>query len=626
MLDSFRKIAKTWFGKLLGAFLIVGLAGFGISNVIFDIGSDTVARVGDEEITTRQFQRAYNTQLNQFAQQTGQVPTAEQAVGMGIPSVVINQLAAEAAINELGENMGVGVSDDRLGKMLREDPSFAGTLGQFDRTNFLRVLQENGFTEAEYFDLQTRAARRQQLISGLFAGSAAPEAAQQLVSRYTGDTRTLDYFVVNAQAIEPVAEPTEEELAAYLMEHQTEFRTAETRTVDLVALSPEALAATKTVTDAEIAAEYERTEASRIRIERRQIKQVPLATEAQAGWFERGKTAGRSFDELLAETGLSATDLGTLTKAEVTDPQLAEAAFAIPEGDYVVIAGAGGKRVVTVSAVEPGGQITLEEAREEIRQQLALAQARNEYIDVLDQIEELRAAFQPLQQIAERFGLTVHPVTLTADGGQFAAVADIPETEHARVAAAVFAAEQEKLSPTISLGSNRNVWFDLKGVEPARDQALVEVRDAVTAALTAERTEAAVVAEVEKITERLRAGEAFADIAVSLNQFPILSQPLGRNGDGTTVLNKNVAAAAFAGGPNHFGSARNGDGDYVAFQVVEVAVADADATDATRTYVEEANRETLYGDFVNGLRDAAGIRINRQTFDQLIALDAATGQ
>lgn len=626
MLDSFRKIAKTWFGKLLGAFLIVGLAGFGISNVIFDIGSNTVARVGDEEITTREFQRAYNTQLNQFAQQTGQMPTAQDAIAMGVPTVVISRLASEAAINQLGQNMGIGVSDDRLGKMLREDPSFAGTLGQFDRTSFLRVLQQNGYTEAEYFALQTKAARRQQLVSGLFAGSAAPEAAQQLVSRYTGDTRTLDYFVVNAQAIGPVAEPTEEELAAYHTKHQAEFRTAETRTVDLLSLSPEALAATKTISDEEVAAEYERTKASRVRIERRQIKQVPLATEMQAGWFERGKAGGKSFDELLAETGLAATDLGTLTKAEVTDPQLAEAAFAIPQGDFVVIAGAGGKRVVTVSAIEPGGEITLEEARDEISQQLALAQARNEFVDILDQVEELRAAFQPLSQIAERFGLTVHPVTLTASGDELATVADVPETERGRVAATVFATERGKLAPTLSLGSNRNVWFDIKAVEPARDQTLDEVRDAVAAALTEERTQAAVAAEVEKITERLKAGEAFADIAVSLNQFPILSQPLSRSGDGTAVLNQDVAAAAFAGGPNHFGSARNGDGDYVVFQVVEVVAATTEPTDAARTFVEEASRETLYGDFVNGLRDAAGIRLNRQTFDQLIALDAATGQ
>ncbi|MDP1730251.1 MAG: SurA N-terminal domain-containing protein [Devosia sp.] len=626
MLDSFRNIAKTWFGKLLGAFLIVGLAGFGISNVIFDIGSNTVARVGEEEITTREFQRAYSNQLNRFAQQVGRVPTAQEAVAVGIPSMAINRLASEAAINQLGARLGIGVSDDRLGKMLREDPSFSGTLGQFDRTSFLRVLQQNGFTEAEYFNLQTKTARRQQLVSGLFGGSVAPQAAQELMARYGGDTRTIDYFAVNAQAIAPIAEPTEEELAAYVAEHQDQFRTAETRTVELLVLSPETLAAIKTIGEEDIAAEYERTKASRMRIERRQIRQAPLATEAQQGWFERGKAAGRSFEELVAETGLTVTELGMLEKARITDPQLAEAAFALAEGDFVVIQGVGGKRAITVSAIEPGGAITLDEAREEIRQSLALAQARSEYVDILDQVEELRATFQPLAQIAERFGFPLRPATLTASGAELAQVSEVPPADQPRVALAIFAGQQDRLAPTVSLGANRSVWFEIKGIEPARDQTLDEIRDQVAEAWTADMSEAAVLAEVEKIVERLKAGEAFGDVAMSLNQFPNLSQPLSRSGDGSTVLNQDVAAAVFAGGPDHFGSARDGDGDHVVFQVVEVTPAGEESFAAMRSFIEDASRETLYADFVNGLRDEAGIRINRQTFDQLIALDATTGQ
>ena len=625
MLDSFRKIANTWFGKLLGAILIVGLAGFGISNVITNIGSTTVAKVGDEEITAREFQRAYSSQLDQLAQRLGQSLTAEQAVGMGVPSVVIDQLSAQAAIDQFGAKMGIGVSDDRLGKMLREDPSFSGTLGQFDRTNFLRVLQQVGYTENEYFELQRRASRRQQLVSGLLADTVAPQAAQQLVARYSGDTRTLDYFVVNAQSILPVAEPTEEELAAYLAEHQAEFRTAETRTVDLVALTPEALAASKTITEEEIAAEYERTKASRTKAERRQIVQVPLTAEQEAQ-FAAGKQAGKTFDQMVAEAALTPTDLGMLAQSEVTDPQLAEAAFALAQGDFAVIPGIGGKRAVMVSAIEAGGATSLDEAREQIRQSLAITQARNELVDILDQIEELRAAFRPLTEIADRFGLALHSLEVTASGAELAEVAGLAEDARPRVAEAIFAASpDDKLVPTISLGANHHVWFDLKSVEPARDQTLAEVRDAVAAAWTAEKTEAALIAQGGAITERLKAGEAFADVAVSLNQFPILSQPLKRGGDGTNVLNQDVAAAAFSGGSGHFGSAKNSDGDYVLFQVVDVTPA-AETPPTIRSYLEQANQQSLFDDFIAGVRDEAGLRIYRQVLDQLIGLDATTGQ
>ncbi len=623
MLNALRKIAQTWFGKVLGAVLIVGLAGFGIYDVIFQFGANTVATVAGEDVTVRDFQRAYDLQMNALAQQIGRLPTNEEALAFGLPSVVLNRLGSEAAINKLGKDLGIGVSEQRLGKLVREDPSFSGTLGAFDPANFARVLQQNGFTEKEYIDLQTNAARRQQLASGLFGGSPTPQAAINLISRYQGDKRTVDYFVLNAQGLPEVAAPTEEELAAYLAENQTQYRTKESRTVDLLVLTPQVIAATKTIPDQEIAAEYERTKQSRIKVEKRTIKQIALKTPQQEKWFELGKASGKRIGELLVETGLAFSDLGTLSKAEISDGSLAEAAFGLAVDDYAVIEGIGGKRVITVSAIDAGGQVSLEESRDQIAQQLALTQARNEFTDVLDQIEELRAAFRPLADIAERFGLPTQTVAVTVGGSE---LADVAEADRAKVATAIFAAEQGDLAPTVTLGSNSNVWFDLKSIEAARDQTLDEVRDALTAAWTQKKTDEAITAEVDKIMQQLRDGTPFADIAVALNQFPILSQPLTRDGDGTNVLNQAVAQQIFSGGPVHFGSAVNGDGDQVIFQVVDVTVAtSAEATPASVKFVEDSTRDALYADFVAGLRDKAGLQLNQQALTQLLALDT-TGQ
>src|SRR5690606_861023 len=129
--------------------LLIGLTGFGVSGVILDFGSSTVAHVGSAEVTAREFQRAYNDDLNRVARQIGQVPGPQQALALGVPSGTLSRLASEAAINQLAENMGLGVSEDRLSLMLRQDPTFSGTLGQFDRASFVRVLQQMGYTEAE---------------------------------------------------------------------------------------------------------------------------------------------------------------------------------------------------------------------------------------------------------------------------------------------------------------------------------------------------------------------------------------------------------------------------------------------------------------------------------------------
>lgn len=626
MLEGFRAISRTWFGKILGAFLIVGLAGFGISNVLLDLGSNKVASVGNQEISVRSFQREYQNRLNQFAQQIGRVPTNEEGVALGVPSMVLTQLGAEAALNQMGENMGIGVSDARLSKMLREDPSFGDILGKFDPQNFTRVLQASGYTEEEYFDLQRNAARRQQVAQGLFIGSPVPNAAIELVNRYGTDKRTVDYFTLGAgNLMVDVPAPTEDDLAAYLKANQQTYRTKETRTVDVLALTVDTLAATKTFTDEEIAAEYEATKDQRVKIERRTIQQVPLATDAQKDAFENGKAAGKTFAQLLTETGLTASDVGTLAQADITDADLATAAFGLAQGDFTVIPGVGGQRVVTVTAIEPGGQIPLEEAKKAIRADLAEKAARAEYTDILDQVEELRAAFQPLSQIAERFKLPMTEVKVTDGAPELSTVPAIPADQYGRISTAIFGATVGKLPPTVSISGNNNVWFDLKTVDEARDQTLDEVRDLVTTAWTNEKTEAAVQAEVDKALEQLKSGTAFGDVAASLNQFPQLSQPFARAGEQTPPIDQAVAAAAYAGGEGHIGSAVNGEGDHVVFQVVEIVSDETKLAEDAGGYIAGTRQNTLYSDFMGGLRDTMGMQINQKALTQLLALDQ-TGQ
>jgi peptidyl-prolyl cis-trans isomerase D len=282
-----------------------------------------------------------------------------------------------------------------------------------------------------------------------------------------------------------------------------------------------------------------------------------------------------------------------------------------------------GKRAVTVTAIEPGGEISLAEAHDTIAKNLALAQAKAEYADVLDQIEELRASFKPLSEIATRFKIPLTTVSVTATGAELASIPAITEENRTKVATAIFAAEADKLEPTVQLGATNNVWFDLNSTEAARDKTLDEVRDAVRSAWIDEKTNAEIVAKVDTILGKLKAGTPFADVAAAEDQFPQLSQPLTRAGDGTPILNAAVANEAFDGGEGHFGSAVNGDGDHIVFHVVEVQAVTETADEKTRKFVEESMRDDLYGAFVTGVRDDAGLRINAPAVTQAVSVMTA---
>ncbi|WP_375597424.1 SurA N-terminal domain-containing protein [Devosia sp. Naph2] len=618
MLDGLRDFAKSWPGKILGAFLLVGVAGFGINNVIVDLGSNTVARVGDEEINSREFLRAYQSQANRIAQQMGSVPTASQAEAMGLPTAVILGLSEGAALDTLSTQFGLGVSEKRLAQLLREDPSFHGTLGTFEPALFSQVLQSAGWTEAEYFEARSAEAQRDQITAALFADADMPEVAAGLINDYAMATRTIDYITLSETSIETPPAPTEDELAAYLAEHQSDFRTVETRKVKLLDLSLASLAETKDISEAAIEAEYEATKASLTTPERRSIEQVSLTTPELQAQFEAGLAAGTDFGTLVEEAGLTPSSLGTLTEGEITDSRLATAAFGLPEGGFAIIGGIGGQRAVHVAAIETSREPTLEEARDDIAARLAQAEARDEINDILDQIEELRAAFQPIEQIAERFGLPVYEADVTAGGAELSVLPNLAAEDRSRVAQAIFAAQPDRLIPSIPLSGSAHLWFDLEEINPARDQTLEEVRSEVEAAIAQERVDAALAARAEEIVGRLENGEALADIGFELSAFPQLSAPFTRFGSEDGLVDGTVASAAFAGGPDHVGAVRNESGEQIVFQVVDAAAPVTPLDEIALESLSAEARAGLRAEFVAAVREDAGLRINQQVLNQLL--------
>ena len=409
-------------------------------------------------------------------------------------------------------------------------------------------------------------------------------------------------------------------MEAYLQEHQLEFRTVETRNVKLLNLSLATLAATKTFDDARIEAEYEQLKASLTTPERRTIQQVVLATPELQAKFEEGRTAGTDFATLVAEAGLTPSTLGTFSREQVTDTTLAQAAFGLEEGDFAIISGVGGQRAIHVSSIQPENQQTLEQARPAIIERLGTAEARNEINDVLDQIEELRAAFQPLEDIGARFGLPVYDVALTANGGALSVMPSVSPADYSRISQAIFNAQEGKLTPAVSLGGNAHVWYDLESIEPARDQTLDEVRDAVKSAIVNERTNNALLDLSREIVARLDEGEQLADIAVELNTFPQISSPFTRFGSTDGSIDPTVAAAVFARGPEAAGSVVSETGEFMVFQVVDNGAGDPIEAEAIEALDTEA-KNSLYAEFVAALRNDAGLRVNEQAMRQLLVLN-----
>ena len=616
MLDGLRNFARTWPGKILGGFVLIGLAGFGISGVLTGSSFNTIAKVGDEEISTVQFQRNYNIQLNNMAEQVGSTPTSEQAIALGIPSQVINQLAIDASLNGLAKDFQLGVSDERLGTLVRQDPSFSGTLGNFEPENFRSVLQRSGWTEKEYFDLQRKSSQRQQLSIGLFAGFKAPNAVSALVDGYGSDTRDIEYFIVSDKNMLPPSDPTQAEIAQYLSDNQSAFRTQTLREVKIMSLTPAIIAKNLQLSEQEIIAEYERTKANYIKIETRNIEQIILNSDAALKRFELGIELGDSFEELASQTGLEISDLGAMTKEQILDGVLSETAFSLNEGEFKIISGISGKRAIHVSKINTGGQTPLAELHEQISDRLKNKHARELYIDMLDNIEEQRAAFKPIEEIAKQFKLELRTALVSQNGEGLDAISGVGQESYEKISNAIFAAKEEGLTPSISLGSNMNLWFDLVSIREARDQTIAEVGDAIKTLILEQKTVVELANKVNKIVKSINDIDDFATVAVSSQSIISQSNGLTR-ASSSPKLSQQVVFEVFNGGKNHTGSAVNENGDYVIFKVVDVN-SSKETNEQVNEYIQNSIIDSVFAGFATGLLEDDGLRINQKTLSQVL--------
>src|SRR4029077_8850008 len=100
---------------------------------------------------------------------------------------------------------------------------------------------------------------------------------------------------------------------------------------------------------------------------------------------------GATYDDIVKERGLKAsdTDVGMVTKADIIDPAVADAAFALKSGEVSApIKGGFGTVLVQVGKIEPGNQKSYEEVAAEIKREIAESRAKTEIGALRDKFED----------------------------------------------------------------------------------------------------------------------------------------------------------------------------------------------------------------------------------------------
>jgi peptidyl-prolyl cis-trans isomerase D len=527
MLSGLRTAQQGWLGKIIVAvlfgFLILSFGIWGIGDIFRIAHRETIATVGSREITAVDYRYTFQNELLRLSQQSRRNITAAEAFAAGIDRQVLATMMADAALDQKARQLGLALSDKTITQAIYADPAFRGPDGQFNPQLFVERLRQSGYTEQSFLAEQRGFYLRRQIAEGFAGAPAVPTLMLDALHRFSAETRSIDSITLGASAVAEIAAPDDATLQSFYDARKSEFASPEFRSLVLLPLDPAMIAKPDSIPEADVRAEYERLKASRFTTpEKRGIERIPFKDRAAADAAEVKIKEGASFDEIAKEMGLAPEDLSigsAMTKEVIADPALAEAAFSLPQGTPSgIIETKFGPVIARVTAIEPGKVKPFEEAQAQLRQDMATARAKTGLRDLRDKIEDQRASAKPIAEIAAALNLPfikIDAVDATGNGKDGNPVAGIPDKDV--VLKAAFQAEVGSDNDAVSLRDGGYVWYDVTGIERARDRPLAEVRDKAAQAWTDDQRSLALARKAAELAKRLDAGTPIADLAKEEN-------------------------------------------------------------------------------------------------------------
>jgi len=638
MLRGLHKASSTWLGKALMAtvmgFLVISFAIWGIGDIFRGFGRNAVATIGGTEISIEQFRQFYNERLQQLGRQLGRPITPEEARSRGIDRQLLGQLVAETTLDEQARKLRLGLADADIAQRVTADPSFRGPNGQFDRARFEQLIRQAGFTEGRFIDDQRRAMLRRQIGQSVTGDIKAPATAMAMLNQYRGEKRQIEYVTLGVAQAGEIPAPTPEVLAKYFEERKALFRSPEFRKITVLTLAPSDLAKPDAVSDADAKAYYEQRKDSYGKPETRELRQIAFPNEEEAAAARERISKGATFDDIAKDRGIKASDteLGTVSKADIIDPAVAEAAFALKPGETSApVKGRFGIALLQVGKVEPGEEKTFEQVAGQIKGEIAASRVRNEIGSLRDKIEDERAAGSTLAETAKKLGLTavtIEAVDRSGRGPDGKPVAGLPQTPN--VVGAAFASDVGADTDALQLPNGGYIYFDVTGVTPSRERSLDEVKDQVAERWRDDEIAKRLQAKADDLVGKLKAGTPFAQLASEVGVKLSTASDLQRGKSGGFLPGK-VVDAAFRT-PKGVPASTEGDKDTerFVFRVTEITEPTLDANSPEAKSIADSVRnsygEDIVTEYVGRLENDFGVTINPSAFNQVIGGGGGGGE
>lgn len=593
--------AIVWIIMLL---LVASLGGFGISN--FGGSTTAIATVGNTDVTMDDYYRALQQDLRGFQAQTGQPLSLTQATAIGVDQNVRARLVTGAALDSETARIGLSVGDDRVRREVLANSAFQGLDGKFDRTEYAQSLNRNNLNEAEFEDKIRVETARSILQSAVINGVAAPAAMTDVFLTYSQQRRNFSWVRLDENNLTTVIpEPTDAQLKTYFDANTDAFTTPEKKRLSYIWMTPDMIVADVKVPEEELREEYAKRAEEYSKPERRLVERLIYPTADEATAAKTRLDAGEvDFPTLVTERGLTLLDID-LGDATLKDLGAAGAEiFAMDTPGVVGPLDTGlGPALFRMNGIIAATEISFDEVRDQIQDELALDRARRQINADITNIDDLLAGGASLLEVSEETDMQLSQIDwANGDTDSIATYSAFRE--------AAAAVQDGDYAEVLELDDGGIFAIEFKEVIAPALKPIETVMSDVITGWEAQEIETALTAQADDLLAKISEGRQLASLGYEVNaeidtlrDASIEGLPIGLI---DTVFTLDQAA----------GKTIDGNGVVFVVQLDEILAPDAENPDLPeiKTNLENAIAQALSDDiftaFNGAIQSELGVYVN----------------
>jgi peptidyl-prolyl cis-trans isomerase D len=420
MLSFFRRVSKSKIGTgvmafvlvaILAGFALADLSNFGTGNLGFGMGSGTLAKVGDQDVSEREVSDAMQRRLQDVRQQQ---PNADYRSIMGDFNTIMDALLEQRTLIAFADKFGFPLSKAVVDAEIAQLPGTKGLNGQFSDQAYQQFLQRERLTDAQVRQILAGGVLQRLLLTPVATNARIPVGMATPYASMLLEAREGQAALIPLEPFKAGLQATDAQLQQFYAANRARYMIPEQRALRIARIGPEQVT-NAAASDQEITAYYNANKAIYAPSDMRSLTQVVVQDQAAANAIAQRAKGGQALTAAAAPAGSNAalTTLKDQTREAyvgVAGNKVATAVFAAAAGSVVgPLKSDFGWVVVKVDSVKAGGR-TMEQARAEIATKLTADKRKSALEDLVDRVQN---ALDGGSNFTEAVAAAKLPVTTT---------------------------------------------------------------------------------------------------------------------------------------------------------------------------------------------------------------------